>query len=243
MACMSGSTALHRRTVRSCTRRSPHRPTRAQSVALAVAALVIGPAAASAQDGAVLIRLGATQSYRSSTLDEQPLSERGPGFDAEVNVRPLAQLPAEFRFRLSARQLSSTTGSVDPASATLDVLLGPDLLKVGAGRGRRSLSGAFGSRRWSYWRLGGEITLPLEIPRLAVDVGASLYLDVTADDDGSGGRGREAELRVSYGMSGWLDLSLGYRFEEFSAESDGEVLTTRPERTATVMLAIGFNIF
>ena len=84
MACMSGSTALHRRTIRSSTRRSPHRPTRAQSVALAVAALVIGPAPAPAQDSAVLIRLGATQSYRSSTLLEQRLSESGPGFDAEI---------------------------------------------------------------------------------------------------------------------------------------------------------------
>jgi len=194
----------------------------------------------------VLIRLAATQSYRSSTLGEQTLSESGPGFDAEINVHPIAPLPVDFRFRWSTRQLSSTTGSVDAGSATLDVLAGPDLLKVSAGRGRRSLSGAFGSlgsRRWSYWRVGGEITLPLEIPRLAVDVGASLYLDVTADDDGSGGRGREAELRVSYGLSGWLDPSLGYRFEEFSAESDGEVLTTRPERTATVILAFGFNFF
>ena len=116
---MSGSTALHRRTVRSSTRRCPHRPTRAQSVALALAALTIGAAPTSAQDSAVRIRLGASQSFRSSTLVGQRLSEDGPGLEGEVNLHPIAPLPVDFRFRWSPRRLSSPTSSVDVETAAL----------------------------------------------------------------------------------------------------------------------------
>ncbi len=209
----------------------------AAGLALALSLLSVWPAAAQ-----IDLRGGVTGyfSHRSAMLEGQ--AGRGSGTMAGI------ELAARSKFvggsaRLFGGSFSADLGDEavgDIGRADLSVLAGPTYVAAKLGYAQRTFTGAFGTRRWSFVRLGGQTVVPLGATGLDASVSAAVYLGVTGSHDTGKGSGRDLETRLTYTSSSLpLYVALGYRFERFIADDAGEA---RPEEMTGLVVVAGVRL-
>lgn len=218
------------------------------TAARCVGVLLLSAVPLSAQ-GIVTLGLGASESWRKSVFADVPGTTRGGAFDLNAALTAPVRGPWVIEIRgnwRTRRTLIAGTGeSLDAERLEGELVLGRELVRLRVGTGRRSLSGALGQlglgvRQWSYQRAGGELTVPLRIPRLSMSLAAAYYFGVEAHDDKSGGRGREAELRLVMPLPPF-HIFAAYRYDEFSSEVSPVLGGTRTERTANVLVGVSLS--
>ena len=198
--------------------------------------------AAAAQTPGIELRGGVTGyfSRRSAMLEGQ--AGRGSGTMAGI------ELAARSKFvggsaRLFGGSFSADVGDEavgDIGRVDLSVLAGPSYIAAKLGYALRTFTGAFGTRRWSFVRLGGQTVVPLGATGLDASVSAAVYLGVAGSHDTGKGSGRDLETRLTYTSSSLpLYVALGYRFERFVADDAGGA---RPEEMTGLVVVAGVRL-
>ena len=203
---------------------------------------ILSSSQATAQLGSIDLRGGVMGyfSERSTTLDGD--AGRGSGTLAGVELAARSKFVGASA-RLFGGSFSAEVGDEavgDIGRIDLSVLAGPSYISGELGYALRSFTGAFGTRRWSFVRLGGQSTLPLGSTGLHASVSAAVYLGVSASHNTGNGSGRDLETRLTYTASSLpLYAALGYRFERFTAD---DATDTRPEEMSGVVLVVGARL-
>jgi hypothetical protein len=127
---------------------------------------------------------------------------------------------------------NAAVGSV--AEGEIDLALGPRAFGGIFGYGRRSYTGAVGTRRWSLLRVGAATQLPLGTSGFRAEARALRALTLGGE---AGGSGTIVETRLAYAPSHLpLSIAVGYRASSFSSEA---TTGTRPEDVTGPLIAIG----
>jgi hypothetical protein len=205
-------------------------------------ALFMTASAATAQAKLPDIRVGATGhlTQRNALFDGRLGRGSGSLVGAEAAVRTRLY-GAGIRFfggGVSADSGSEAVGDI--GRGDIEGTLGPRSVSAQVGYALRSFTGAFGTRRWSFVRLGISSALPLGTTGLVASASASVYLGVSGSYDSGGGGGREAETRLTYTPHAIpVYVALGYRIERFTVE---DPLEQRPEELSGILLAVGVRL-
>jgi hypothetical protein len=176
-------------------------------------------------------------SHRNAELEQQLGTGSGTliGFEGQARWRMIGGWVRGFGGRFSADSSTEAAGTI--RRLDLNVTAGPTVLAADVGYALRSYSGAFGTRRWSFVRVGGHSNLPLGATDLRASVLAAIYVGVSGSDDSGGGSGGEAETRLTYAPDRLpLYASLGYRFERFTVSDESEI---RAEELSGIVFTIG----
>lgn len=129
---------------------------------------------------------------------------------------------------------TAAVGSV--AEGEVDLTLGPRVFAGTIGYGRRSYTGAVGTRRWSLLRIGVTTELRLGTSGFRAEARGLRTLSLGGGAD-AGGSGTIVETRLAYAPSRLpLSIAVGYRAASFSSEA---ATGTRPEGVTGPLLAIG----
>jgi hypothetical protein len=179
-------------------------------------------------------------SRRNATLEQQVGQSSGAmtGVELAVSWNMLGATARMFGGSFSADVGDEAVGEV--SRADVDLRAGPKIIAGQIGYGIRSFTGAFGTRRWSFVRVGARSAVSLGETGLRASLAAATYLGVSSSHDTGGGSGGEAETRLTYQFPSWpLYAALGYRIERFTVE---DTVYTRPEETSGVLIAVGVRL-
>ncbi len=215
---------------------------RSACISLWVLLYVLLPSDVVGQLGDIELRGGVMGyfSQRSTTLDESAGSGSGTlaGIELAARSKFVGASARLFGGSFSAEVGDEAVGDI--GRMDLSVLAGPSYISGELGYALRSFTGAFGTRRWSFVRLGGQSTLPLGTTGLHASVSAAVYLGVSASHNTGNGSGRDLETRLTYTASSLpLYAALGYRFERFTVD---DATDTRPDEMSGVMLVVGVRL-
>jgi hypothetical protein len=212
------------------------------AVCLAAMVSLVLVGSASAQTGGLDIRGGVTGylSQRSAVLQGE--AGRGSGTLAGIELSARSRLVGGS-VRLFGGSFSADVGDAavgDIGRADISVVAGPESVAAELGYALRTFTGAFGTRRWSFVRLGGQAVLPLGSTGLDASVSAAVYLGVSGSHDTGKGSGRDLETRLTYTATVIpLYFGLGYRLERFIAADASE---SRPEEMSGVVVVAGVRL-
>ena len=136
-------------------------------------------------------------------------------------------------------------------NADVELYVGRPVLHARAGYGIRSFTGALGTSRWSFLRLGARSSFSLGTGgEFEVTLGVAFYVGVGGD---SGGSGREGETRLTFvpqcgagtSLTSWVCRRItgiaAYRFEQFTVHAPATIGGDRPEEVSTVIVGIGIR--
>jgi hypothetical protein len=130
------------------------------------------------------------------------------------------------------------SGGVAMGDARLNV--GPRAISGEVGYSVRALSGNYGTRRWTFYRVGIRSTLPLGASGFHASASAAFYLNVRGSGVPGTGSGKEAETRLTYIVPKLpIFLMVGYRLEGFTVNA---ARNTRPEELSGLLLGGGVRL-
>jgi len=214
----------------------------ARVVGLALALVFALLSQASGQSAGLDLRGGVTGYFSQRSAVLEGVAGRGSGTLAGI------ELAVRSKFMGGSARLFGGAFAADIGDeavgeigrADLSVVAGPTYVAAELGYALRTFTGAFGTRRWSFVRLGGQTVLPLGTTGISASVAAAVYLGVSGSHDTGKGSGRDLETRVSYTSSLIpLYVALGYRIERFIADDASE---TRPEEMSGLVLVAGVRV-
>ncbi len=198
------------------------------------------PAAATAQTDALEIDAGVLGyvSRRNATFEGQVGKGSGTMAGVEIHVRSRLVGAAARFFGGGFRADSGFEALGEIDSGDLQMFVGPNVIAGELGYALRSYTGAFGTRRWSFIRLGAHSSIPIGASGLVAMIGATVYTGVSGPS--SSGSGKEFSTRLSYSLpQAPFYLAIGYRFEQFTVEDSADV---RPEEVSGILIAAGVRI-
>jgi len=215
---------------------------RRSSWSVVTALVVLATPASYAQSAGLEATVGAVGllSRRNATFLGEVGQGSGTSAGVEVDVRArYGGLWARMaRASFSADSGLQAVGDIGRVDA--GVVVGPAFLAGEVGYGWRSFTGAVGTRRWSFARLGVRSTLPLGNSGFYASLSVARYLGVSGSGDDARGSGHEAETRLTFAPSQRpFYVALGYRLEQFTVTDPNE---ERPEETGGIMLAGGIRL-
>lgn len=211
--------------------------TRALSIAVAMA-VTAAPAAAQSWEARAgwLTHLA----RRAATFEDVAGTGDGAMQGGEIDVRHRWVGLSVRAFGARFRPDSTATGAGKVGLGEARLRLGPPPLTADLGWGRRTLSGALGSRGWSFVRVGAQSTLPVGGSGLTARVAVGWYPWVGGGGAFGGGGGGDAETRLTYDLPRVpAYLSVGYRIERFTARS---VAASRPEEISSLFAGVGLSM-
>ena len=219
---------------------------RVQGVACAIAVcfvLVLLPTShVAAQGGGWDLRGGVLGyfSERSATFEGD--AGLGSGTLGGVEISGRSRFVGGYA-RLFKGSFSASIGDEaigDIGRADVGIVAGPSVIAAELGYAVRTYSGAFGSRRWSFVRLGGQSTQSLGSTGLHASVAVAFYLGVNESQHLGSGSGRDLETRLTFTPASLpLYAALGYRFERFTADYGTD---SRPEEISGLVMVVGARV-
>lgn len=126
------------------------------------------------------------------------------------------------------------------ANGDLAVQVGIRELSAEVGYGLRALTGAFRTTRWSFIKVGARSSIPLGASGFRGTMSFGVYTGVSQAEGTGDGSGKVFETGIVYApRRAPVYLRVGYRFEQFTANTASEV---RPEEIAGIVVAGGVRI-